>query len=399
MAITSICEATNCTGCGVCSQVCPSHAIVMKENEEGFRYPVVDAQKCIECGQCIRRCPINSAPSKQEPSEFYMGWHRSEDILRNSSSGGAFTAIAEYVLERNGVVFGAAMEPVTRELQHQPAYNRDELAALRMSKYYQSRAENAYPQVKQLLKEGKQVLFAGTACQVGALYSYLGNSDLTNLITVDVLCHGVASKKVIDAYIASQQKRFRKEIKSFSFRVKEGEKGWQRGCGRMHVSFADGTDYVAEGAYDTFFLGFNHNFFLRESCYSCQYCGVQRVADFTLADFWGCKREDIPPEQMWLGVSLVLFNSPKSKAIRKELEKNMVLVPINAEEAIPFNLALSRPQDRPEVRDRFFSSMERIGYFKTIERAFPKRFMKFRLKNFLKKVLPHAIAKKIMRNI
>lgn len=398
MAITSICEEINCTGCGVCSQVCSLQAIIMRENREGFRYPVIDAQKCIECGQCIRHCPMNFAPPKQEISEFNMGWHRSKDVLMNSSSGGAFTAIAEYVLDRNGVVFGTAMDPVTRELQHQPAYNPDELAALRMSKYYQSRAENAYPQVKQLLKEGKQVLFAGTACQVGALYSYLGNSDQTNLITVDVLCHGVASKKVIDAYIASQQKRFRKEIKSFSFRVKEGKQGWQRG-GRMHLSFVDGTDYVAQGAYDTFFLGFNHNFFLRESCYRCHYCGVQRVADFTLADFWGCKREDISPEQMWLGVSLVLFNSPKAKDLRKLLEKDLVLTPIDLQEAVPFNRALSRPQDRPEVRDRFFSSMEKIGYYKTIERAFPKRFIKFRLKNFLKKVLPHAIAKKIMKNI
>ena len=400
MAITNICKAIECTGCGVCSQVCPMHAIAMKENEEGFRYPVIDVQKCIDCEQCIRRCPMNFALSKHELSEFYIGWHHSEEILRNSSSGGAFTAIAEYVLERNGVVFGAVLDFVTREVQHQPAYNRNELAALCMSKYYQSRVETAYPQVKQLLKEEKLVLFVGTACQIGALYSYLENCDQTNLITVDVLCHGVASKKVIDAYLASQQKRFHKEIKSFSFRVKEGKKGWQRGGGtRMHLSFADGTDYVAEGPYDTFFLGFNNNFFLRESCYCCKYCGVKRVADFTLADFWGGKREDIPSEQMWLGVSLVLFNSSKSKGIRKELEKNMVLISINAEEAIPFNRALSEPQERPENRDRFFSSMEKIGYFKTIERAFPKRFLKFRLKNFLKKVLPYAVAKKIMKNI
>lgn len=400
MAIDKICDRLLCTGCGVCSQICPKKAIFMKENAEGFRYPEISAKDCVECGLCIKRCPISTAVPQNETAEVFMGWHHSKDVLMASSSGGAFTAIADYVLKKNGVIFGAAMDQETRVLRHQKAVNSEELNSLRASKYYQSQVADVYPEVKQLLSDGQWVLFSGTACQIAGLYAYLGECKRDQLITVDVLCHGVASKKVIDAYLESQEKRFRKSIASFSFRIKEGKRGWQRGGGtRMHMAFSDGSVHTEEGPYDSFFLGFNHNFFLRESCYRCKFCGMERVADFTLADFWGCKREDVPSEQMWLGVSLVLINSPKAKAILPDLQQDMVLIPIDPQEAVPFNRALTAPQDRPEIRERFYSSMEKIGYLKTIERAFPKRFLKFRIKNILKKILPRVVAAKIMKNI
>lgn len=400
MAIDKICDRLLCVGCGVCSQICPKNAISMKENAEGFLYPEISAKDCVACGICIKRCPINTHEPRKGTAEMFMGWHHSRDVLMTSSSGGAFTAIADYVLKKNGVIFGAAMDQKTRVLQHRKATNSEELVSLRASKYYQSQVAHAYCQVKKLLSDGQWVLFSGTACQIAGLYAYLGECKRDQLLTVDVLCHGVASKKVIDSYLESQEKRFRKPISSFSFRIKEGKRGWQRGGGtRMHIAFSDGSVHTEEGPYDSFFLGFNHNFFLRESCYQCKFCGTERVADFTLADFWGCKRDDIPPEQMWLGVSLVLFNSRKAKNLLEDLKEDMVLIPIDKEEAVPYNRALTRPQDRPEIRDRFFSSMEKIGYLKTIERAFPKRFLKFRIKNILKKVLPRAVAVKIMKNI
>lgn len=395
-SILGICEEKKCTGCTLCASVCKHGAIVMRENEEGFLYPEIDEHKCINCGVCVKKCPVNHNTKTQE-ARFYMGWHRNKNILLSSSSGGAFSAIASQVLRKGGVVFGATKDSSTKEITHQMAQTEEELSALRGSKYYQSNVNRVYVQVRKYLNAGKSVLFSGTSCQVAALYSYLGEHEYENLITVDILCHGITSKKVIDEYITSQEKRFARDIDDYSFRVKEGRMGWQ--CGRMQLFFEDNGTKVMEAPYDTFFLGFNNNFFLRESCYSCKYCGTQRVADFTLGDFWGCSTEKVSAEQLWNGVSLILVNSNKAENLLPSLHEEMEIVAIDAMEAIPFNQSLSCPQKRPAYRDVFFEVMERKGFDKSIQQKFPYRFAKFRVKNLLRKILPREIAVKIMKNI
>lgn len=395
-----ICKNENmCTGCTLCVQICKHGAIRMVENEEGFLYPEIDEEKCINCGLCVRKCPANCEPNTCEAA-FYMGWHRNKEILVSSSSGGVFSAIADYVFQRDGVVFGAEKNSETGELIHQIATNESELKNLRGSKYYQSRMDNVYSLVREKLLANKHVLFSGTACQIAALYSYLGNIDYDKLITVDVLCHGVANKKVIDAYIMSQEKRFAKKIVNYSFRVKEGKYGWNDGNGtRMKLFFSDGTSTVMEAPYDTFFLGFNHNYFLRESCYKCKYCGTERVADFTLGDFWGCAPEKASPKQLWLGISLVLVNTNKANSVLADLSENVELTPIDKKEAILHNRALFSPQERPAYRNEFFDCMERDGFERSIKNKFRMRFIKYRVKIILKALLPRKIATKIMKNV
>lgn len=148
----------------------------------------------------------------------------------------------------------------------------------------------------------------------------------------------------------------------------------------MKLEFTDGSVYIAQKQDDTFFIGFNKNFFLRESCYNCKFCGTKRVADFTIADFWGCNREDVSEEQMKLGVSLVLVNSDKAQKVFPELSEHMYLKDIDPAEAIPYNRALDKPNLRPDFRDRFYKVMPRIGYDRTIKLLFWKRFLKIRLK-------------------
>ena len=260
MAISQICKRNNCTGCALCEQVCPNKAIAMKIDSEGFRYPVIDDKKCIECGLCIKKCP-NNCNVNTNKSDFYMGWHKDKDILLSSSSGGAFSALADYVLKKDGVVFGVCKDSDTREVRHIYVSSEEELEKLKLSKYYQSNMSDVFSAVKNFLCDDRLVLFTGTACQIAGLYSYLEERTIDNLITVDVLCHGVPSKKVIDAYIESQEKRFKKKVVDFSFRIKEGKMGWRRGT-RMKLSFSDGTHYSFDSKYDTFFLGFNENYFL-----------------------------------------------------------------------------------------------------------------------------------------
>lgn len=227
-----ICDTIDCVGCGVCESVCPKQCIEMKENDEGFLYPQVDEEKCIGCGLCTKKCPqnINIKPSK---SEFYMAWHKDKEVLQKSSSGGVFSALANYFLERNGVVVGAYYDSVSKDVRHIAITSADELDKLRLSKYYQSRTDEIFKDVRRYIDDGRLILFSGTACQIAALKAYLGDKSSSSLLyTVDVLCHGVANKKTVMAYIHDKEKQYKKKIIDFAFRVKADREGWQSGGGR-----------------------------------------------------------------------------------------------------------------------------------------------------------------------
>ena len=396
MAISDICDQLLCTGCAVCSQVCPKNAISMSESEEGFLYPYVD-DSCIECGLCVKKCPVNNDIEKN-PATFYMGWHKELDVLGNSSSGGFFTALSRYVFGIEGVVFGAAKNE-NNHIVHTMARNEEEMSPLRLSKYYQSYVGENYILVKEHLNKNIPVLFSGTACQVAGLKSFLGK-QYKELLTIDVLCHGIASKKVVDAFIRSKEKQFGKKITDFHFRVKEKERGWFDGGGtRMHLFFEDGSSVTEPGKYDTFFLGFNNNFFLRESCYRCKYCGTDRLSDFTLADYWKCDHPGIiSEEQKKLGVALVLANTGKAKAILKKICDQVTLYEIDGAAAISHNRALVEPQKRPLIRDVFFHMLGEKDYDSIIQRHFHKRFRNRKIKKLLKLIMPPSLYKRYFKD-
>lgn len=392
MAIKSIGGIEWCTGCAACSQVCPRGAITMEENEEGFLYPSI-SDACTECGLCVKRCPINVKVKKQ-PATFFMGWHKDKNVLLNSSSGGIFTALAKYVFDRQGIVFGAVKDQKNC-IVHSSAQNMEELEAMRRSKYAQSQIGESYRQTKVFLEEKRMVLFTGTACQIAGLRSFLGK-EYQNLITVDVLCHGVASQKVVDSFIASKNKQYHQTVRDYRFRIKDNTHGWYRGNGtRMHLFFEDGSSAVELAQYDTFFLGFNHNVFLRESCYRCQYCGTDRVSDFTLADYWGCHvHPEISEEQKKQGVSLILPNTDKAKDIFNAITEMLICYPIDGVNAIARNRALSSPQERPSIRDSFYKTLEREGYDPVIHRHFRSLFLKRKVKKILRMIMPRKLYNK-----
>ena len=200
----------------------------MEENQEGFLYPKININLCINCGKCKSACANNRDFEFRNPL-FYMGWHKDLDVLKNSSSGGAFTSLAQYVLDKNGIVFGAWFDASNKRVLHIGIEKIGDLPKIRLSKYYQGEMRDAYIAVKNALPN-RWVLFSGTSCQVAGLYSFLGK-DYDKLITVDVLCHGITSKKVIDAYLRSKERKYHKKIIDFRFRLKPEDSDWMSGGG------------------------------------------------------------------------------------------------------------------------------------------------------------------------
>lgn len=258
----------DCTGCYACYNVCPVQAISMIEDKEGFRYPQVNTDSCLKCGACGHVCPVLNPLQVAETGEpaTYAAINDKEGVRQNSSSGGIFHALAERVLQEGGVVFGAGFDD-NWEVSHQPAEIEEELAALQVSKYLQSRAEDVYQKVRQELSAGRKVLFYGTPCQCAALRSVLRRDD-ENLLLVDFICHGVPSPAVWREYLAKRTGG--EEIQGIYFRNK----------------------YLAEDLYtDLYLKGFLQNLYLRPSCHECHFCRQNRPTDITLADFWGVAEE------------------------------------------------------------------------------------------------------------
>ncbi len=381
-----ICNRIECTGCEACVSVCPVHCIVMKENNDGFYYPRIDNKKCIKCKKCIGICPNNVKLKKGSPG-FYMGWHKNLDVLLNSSSGGAFTAIAELIIKENGVVYGACLNDNNLCVTHIGIENIEELQKLRLSKYFQGSINECYKRVENDLKDGRYVLFTGTACQIAGLISYL-HKQYSNLLTVDVLCHGISSKKVIDEFVKSKIKKYKKRIKTLRFRLKPPDSNWLLGGGtKMRLDFEDGTSFVENKEDDTFFRGFNDYLFLRESCYNCKYVGTNRIADITLADYWGIDLTLIPEEQQRNGVSLIVVNSEKGREILDKLTNYMVIMPANPGKAILTNQAFVKPSTPNSKRDDFFLKLGKNDFDYLIK----KYYWGFYLKNNVRKILGDRI--------
>lgn len=383
-----ICNIESCTGCGACVQSCPIGCIEMIEDKEGFIYPSIDEKRCVQCRRCKNVCHINQEYNHTHEPDFFMATHKNDDVLKKSSSGGAFTALAEYVLRKKGIVYGASFSKATGSVVHVAIEDSDCLDMIRLSKYFQGTINECYKDVKKNL-ETRLVLFSGTACQIAGLYCFLGkNNDNTNLITVDVLCHGVTSKKVVESYIKCKERKYKKKVVNYRFRLKPDDSDWINGGGtRIRLDFEDNTSKVQSKDFDTFFVGFNKYLFLRKSCYICKYSGTNRISDFTLADYWGVPEKTITDRERRYGVSLVLCNSQKSRKIINCLMKEVDIKKINPERAIACNQALRSPSTSNPHRNNFFKELNTKNFDWLVYKTYRKYYIKSIAKQLFTKVL------------
>lgn len=302
-------DRTQCTGCGGCAAACSAKAIIMVKDSEGFLYPSINQSKCIQCRLCEKICPsIHSRSQNNFVNDFCYAVQSADEIRQSSSSGGIFTLLAQYVLEKGGYVCGAAFEK-DWSVRHILIHNKQDLGRLRGSKYIQSDIVNVLPLVKTQLEKNKEVLFSGTPCQIAGLLAYLPKK-YPNLLTVDCVCHGVPNNGIWQKYLKDNFAQ--QQIADIQFRNK-AVFGWS--AKGITFKFKDGSVKT----HSAYLEGFNYNLYLRPSCSACKYTTLTRQSDFTLGDFWGIEAID-PSVNDGRGTSLLLIHSNRGMAVFKDIQ-------------------------------------------------------------------------------
>ena len=326
----NIVDKEKCCGCGACVQRCPKHCISMIEDEEGFLYPQVDLLSCIDCGLCEKVCPVIHQNEPQKPILVLAAKNCDNQKRLRSSSGGVFVALAEQTIKHGGIVFGARFDDEWM-VKHCAVNNVMDLIPLMRSKYVQSYIGTSYKEAEIFLKQGIQVLFVGTPCQIAGLKKYLGK-EYDGLLTVDVVCHGVPSPGIWKHYLKGFNPN---RIVDINFRAKQND-GYEWKQYSLVIKGENGSVISSKWFREDIFLkGFLDNLFLRPSCSVCPAKAGRSDSDLTLADFWGI--EDI--ESGFgdkIGVSSVFIHSEKGRLALKELGDIQTKI-VTYEQAVMWN--------------------------------------------------------------
>lgn len=381
-----------CTACGACSSICPKECISITQDKDGFYYPEIKDDNCIDCGLCMKQCPINCDYYKNfmnSSTDAYVLKHKDIDILRESTSGGAFTAILQAFKNDNTVFYGAVMgeDFITRQERIE---SFDNVNLLRKSKYVESFSGSIYKSVKRDLLDGMKVVYSGTPCQIAGLKAYLSNENHDNLLTVDIICHGVPTNKLLTKYIEDKELKSNSKINKIEFRSKIGS-NWLNP--KIRLEFEDGQVYSQKSFAndDEYMIAFCKFLCLRENCECCRFAQAKRCSDITIGDFWGIEDSNIDIA-FSEGISLLLLNSNKGKMLLDEICKYADVRSIDYNFAIKYNPQLSSPALFDKRREDFLTDLNNCS-FSVVKKKYLKP--RNRIIRFLSNVLNRELKDKI----
>lgn len=374
-----ITDKFNCCGCTACAAICPKSCISMKEDNEGFLYPTVDKEACVNCGACDRVCPIlNNVPEKPFEQKAYIVQHKDSQILRESTAGGAFTAIAKYTINNGGVVFGVAYDD-NFKVHHTLITKIDDIARFRNSKYVQSDVGNTYKQAKIYLDSGKIVCYSGTPCQIEGLKKYL-KKDFDNLITVDVVCRAVPSPGIWKKYITMMNEKHG-QISSVRFRDKT--LGYQYST--MEIKDSDGKTYRDGIEAQPWLRMFFSGMIIRPSCSDCKFRSRYRRSDFTIWDCFNIYSIDKSFNEN-IGTTRVLLHTQKAEHIFDRVKDDFIYKEISAETAVNGVREMQKSPELNSRRDEFFKDVNKLPMDNLLKKYFP-RTVKVRIKRSSRRIL------------
>ena len=352
--MNNISHFTSCANCGACINICPNDAISVNSNDIFFKMSV-NEEKCIHCGKCIKVCPLNTFEPHLDLRTAYGGWSNDTEIVQRSSSGGAFSAIADYVLRNHGVVYGAAFSDDRKQVVFRST-KEVPIDEIRRSKYVESQPKYIFREIKQDLESGAFVFFCGSPCQVAGLKRFL-NNDYPNLLTCDFACGGMASHKIYEDYLKKLEDQYHSKVRDVNFRPKLY--GWSLHA--IKIDFENGKSYQNMGLYDPYMYSFVYGrTSIRENCLDCHFRD-NHYSDMIIADFWKWNTiSDL--ENSEKGISLIITNSKKGEEIIRGIKPEMTMKELPLQEAA-YNCTPNPPvsEESAAKRERFLDLYPEVG--------------------------------------
>lgn len=376
-----------CTGCNACYNVCPNNSIEMIVDEMGFKYPKVDYFKCKKCKKCLEVCPSLNKPNlsdKWNDPKVYAAWSLDNEIRYQSTSGGIFSEVAKSILQDEGLVAGAVYSD-NNLVQHYLTSEINDIEKLRQSKYVQSDIGEILRKIKTVLEDNKLVLFCGSPCHIAGLLNYL-RKPYDNLVTVDFVCRGTNSPKAYKKYIDMLENKYNSKIVRVWFKNKTY--GWNRFSTR--IDFINGKIYLKDRYHDLYMRGYiEENLYIRPCCLNCNYKNFPRIADITLADFWGVGKSDsnLDPDK---GTSLIMVNSLKGVKLLEKIQDKIYIKESKIEIALPENPSIFKSINKNYESNNFLKMLDNhpfdVCFNKYAKNKGFKRFKILLIKGFKNKI-------------
>ncbi len=357
-----------CTGCMLCTDICPKNCINAVIRKDGFRYAEVEDSDCIHCGKCAAACPAENDRKNNAEQHLYAAYAKNCNTRNRGSSGGMFELLAKHFLSAGYAVCGAAFDGTV--LRHRIIHSEGDLPQLLKSKYVQSDTSGIYKEILSWLKNGKRLFFCGTPCQVSALKNAVPENLKEQLFTADIICHGVPSQKIFDMYIRSIEEKSGEKVSEFSFRIKDNKYRHAHGFS-YRLASERGKKKTVNGIYlqSSYYYAFKKYLFFRESCYACRYATLERVSDITLGDFWGIEKYPFPADTDE-GVSMIITNTEVGEKAFEAISAETVYKEFPVEYGIESNYCLTNSTKKPAKRDAVIESLNSDGYEKTARAYF-----------------------------